>query len=90
MLMPTDRDAIINRCNELDPLITAGRVKNGQTYLFRFRLSQCNEALRSIGHLAGSQDSDFSWYDAALVSKQIRELRDAIEDGLKLPDESES
>ena len=89
MLTPTDRAAMLNKINECDPLIAVGRFKNGHTYLFRFRLSQCAEAMRAIGHLASDDKSDFSWYDAALVTKQIRDAKQIIESGGMLPDESE-
>ena len=69
----TNRLAVLNQINQCDPLVTVGRVKNGHTWLFRFRQSESTQALREVGHLAADSSNDFTWYDAALVSREIRE-----------------
>lgn len=72
--MSVNRSVVLNQINQCEPLITAWRLKNGHFYVFRFRLSDSIEALRAVGYLAADPASDFSWYDVALVSKQIRDL----------------
>jgi hypothetical protein len=69
----TNRLAALNQINQCDPLVTVGRVKSGHTWLFCFRQSESTQALREVGHVAADPSNDFSWYDAALVSRAIRE-----------------
>jgi hypothetical protein len=69
----TNRLAVLNQINQCDPIVTVGRVKNGHTWLFRFRQSESTQALREVGHVAADPSNEFTWYDAALVSRTIRE-----------------
>ena len=46
---------------------------NEEVYAWSFCDHQVAAILRSIGLLASNPELDFDWYDAAVVSKEIRE-----------------
>ena len=48
-------------------------VKGQQRYLFVFDDENRTETLRTLGRFAADPELDFSWYDAAVLSRKIRE-----------------
>ncbi|XZE55135.1 hypothetical protein SH139x_001131 [Planctomycetaceae bacterium SH139] len=48
-------------------------VKGEQRYLFLFDDENRTETLRTLGRFAADPDLDFTWYDAAVLSRKIRE-----------------
>lgn len=48
-------------------------VKGEQKYIFLFDDHNRVETLRTLGRYAADPQLDFSWYDAAVMSKKIRE-----------------
>ena len=61
------------------PILVAAHAKNGHLYLFRYTRQYSTELMRHIGQVAASQETDFSWYDAAKVTKSIRDLNHAAD-----------
>ena len=47
-------------------------VKGQERYLFLYEDSQQAEALRALGRQASNPELSFTWYDAAVLSKRIR------------------
>lgn len=48
-------------------------VKGQQRYLFLFDDENRTETLRTLGRFAADPELDFTWYDAAVLSRKIRE-----------------
>jgi hypothetical protein len=48
-------------------------VKGDQRYLFLFDDENRTETLRTLGKFAADPELDFTWYDAAVLSRKIRE-----------------
>lgn len=48
-------------------------VKGEQRYLFLFDDENRTETLRTLGRFAADPELDFTWYDAAVLSRKIRE-----------------
>lgn len=48
-------------------------VKGEQRFLFLFDDENRTETLRTLGRFAADPDIDFTWYDAAVLSRKIRE-----------------
>lgn len=48
-------------------------VKGDERYVFKYRDDQKGEVLRSFGRLAANHDVSFCWYDAAQLSRKVRE-----------------
>ena len=48
-------------------------VKGQQRYLFLFDDANRTETLRTLGRFAADPELDFTWYDAAVLSRKIRE-----------------
>lgn len=76
-------------------------VKDSQRYVFLFDESSYDELLRQIGESAADEELNFSWYDAAVLSQRVREMReegecesievdlsDLVESPNRLPDAS--
>lgn len=55
-------------------------VKGQQRYLFLFDDENRTEALRTLGRFAADPELDFSWYDAAVLSRKIREATPEVVD----------
>jgi hypothetical protein len=55
-------------------------IKGEEKYVFLYSEENRIEMLRTLGRYAADPELSFSWYDAAIMSKKIREL--AMEDGL--------
>jgi len=48
-------------------------VKDGQTYLWRYTDEYRDETLRQIALFAAHEELNLNWYDAAQLSKKIRQ-----------------
>ncbi|MCA9243987.1 MAG: hypothetical protein KDA32_08545 [Phycisphaerales bacterium] len=48
--------------------------KDGQHYVFRFVDGCESDALEAMIALARDENTDFDWFDAAILSYQIRDL----------------
>ncbi len=51
-------------------------VKENQRYVFLFDESSYDELLRQLGEAASDEELNFSWYDAAVLSQRVREMRE--------------
>ena len=49
-------------------------VKGEERYVFLYDDNNRTETLRMLGRFAADPQLSFSWYDAALLSKKIREM----------------
>lgn len=47
-------------------------VKGQERYLFLYGDSQQSDALRALGRQASNPELSFTWYDAAVLSRRIR------------------
>ncbi|TWT99274.1 hypothetical protein Pla108_02090 [Botrimarina colliarenosi] len=47
-------------------------VKGNERYLFLYSDAQQAEALRALGRQASNPELSFTWYDAAVLSRRIR------------------
>ena len=47
--------------------------KGVERYVFLYHDSRRDEALHTLGRFAANSDLGFTWYDAAVLSKRIRE-----------------
>jgi hypothetical protein len=45
---------------------------DGETFIFRYTDQYRCECLRQLGRLAADPASSFTWYDAAVLSQEIR------------------
>jgi len=48
-------------------------VKDGHTYIFRYTDADRDETLRQIALFAAHEELNLNWYDAAKLSKKIRQ-----------------
>lgn len=48
-------------------------VKGGERFLFLFDDANRDETLRTLARFAANPELDFSWYDAAMLSRKIRD-----------------
>lgn len=48
-------------------------VKGEERFIFLYDDANRTETLRMLGRFAADPDLDFSWYDAAVLSKRIRD-----------------
>ena len=55
-------------------------VKGEEKFLFLFDDGNRDETLRQLAKFAANPELSFTWYDAALLSKRIREACPADED----------
>ena len=56
-----------------DDINVLALVKGRERYIFLYDDSQQAEALRMLGRYASSPDLSFTWYDAAVLSKKVRQ-----------------
>lgn len=61
-------------------------VKGEERYIFLYDDSNRTETLRMLGRYAADPQLSFTWYDAAVLSKKIREM--SIEDELTAAERS--
>lgn len=59
--------------NELDINVLA-LVKGEEQYIFLYNEENRVEMLRTLGRYAADPEMNFSWYDAAVLSKKVREI----------------
>ena len=49
-------------------------VKGNERYVFLFDDAHRSDALRTLGRFASNPDLSFTWYDAAMMSRKVREV----------------
>lgn len=54
-------------------------IKGEERYIFLYDDSNRTETLRTLGRFAADPQLSFSWYDAAVMSKKVREMAAAEE-----------
>ncbi len=57
-------------------------VKGEQRFVFLFDDENRDETLRQLARFAANPELDFSWYDAAMLSRKIRDAVPVAEDEL--------
>lgn len=50
-------------------------VKGEERYLFLFNDENKSETLRTLGRYASNSELSFSWYDAAVLSQKVRNVK---------------
>ncbi len=55
-------------------------VKGEERYIFLYDDERRVETLRMLGRYAADPQLSFTWYDAAVMSKKIREMANSIEE----------
>ena len=70
-----------------DDINVLALVKGHERYNFLYDDSQRAETLRMLGRYASRPDLSFSWYDAAVLSKKVRQSGPAgnLHDRITLP-----
>lgn len=53
-------------------------VKGEERYVFIFDEDNRTEALRTLGRYASNHDLSFTWYDAAVISQEIRHTSNEV------------
>lgn len=61
-------------------------VKGEERYVFLYDDKHRVETLRTLGRYAADPQLSFTWYDAAVMSKKIRELATELEMAASTPD----
>jgi hypothetical protein len=56
-----------------EPLNIIRLVKDGHTYIFKYTDANRDETLRQIALFAAHEELNLTWYDAAKLSKKIRQ-----------------
>ena len=64
-------------------------VKGEEKFIFLFDDANRDQTLRQLARFAANPDLDFSWYDAAMLSRKIREAV-PFDDDLAIEDELDS
>ncbi len=54
-------------------------IKGDDRYVFLYTDDQSRDALRMLGRFAADPELNFTWYDAAVLSKKVREVARAVE-----------
>lgn len=52
-------------------------VRDGQRYVFLYDDNSVDQVLTKIAEFAEDSELDFTWYDAAMLSDRVRDLRAA-------------
>lgn len=63
----------MNRVVQDTPTNVTALVKGEERYVFLYRDDQKHRVLRAFGRFAADPDLRFNWYDAAVLSKKVRE-----------------
>lgn len=58
-----------------DDINVLALVKGDERYLFLFNDENKGETLRTLGRYASNSELSFSWYDAAVLSQKVRNLK---------------
>ncbi len=53
-------------------------IKGDDRYVFLYTDAQAREALRMLGRFAADPQLNLTWYDAALLSKKVREVAESL------------
>ena len=61
-----------------EPVNRLRLIKNGHAYIFRYTDANRDETLRQIALFAASEELNLNWYDAAMLSRKIRETQPRI------------
>ena len=61
-------------------------IKGEERYIFLYDDNNRTETLRTLGRFAADPQLSFSWYDAAVLSKKVREM--AADDEARIETES--
>lgn len=59
--------------------------KGEERYIFLYNESTKSEALRTLGRYASNSELSFSWYDAAVLSQNVRKNTSALETSEEVP-----
>lgn len=51
---------------------------NGETWLFRYDESSSADLLRLLGRYASQKYLGFNWYDAAVLSREVRRAAEGV------------
>lgn len=54
-------------------------IKGEERYIFLYDDTNRTETLRTLGRFAADPQLSFSWYDAAVMSKKVREMAAEVE-----------
>jgi hypothetical protein len=54
-------------------------IKGEERYIFLYDDKNRTETLRTLGRFAADPQLSFSWYDAAVLSKKLREMASAVD-----------
>lgn len=65
-----DRDKGMSVSNDINILALA---KGEERYIFLYNEDSKSEALRTLGRYASNSELSFSWYDAAVLSQNVRQ-----------------
>lgn len=57
-------------------------VKGGQRYVFRYRPGGEADVINAFAELAGDDESQFDWFDAAVLSYQLGRRLESVVDGV--------
>ena len=57
-------------------------VKGEERFLFLFDDQNRDETLRQLARFAANPELDFTWYDAAMLSRKIRDAVPTVDDEL--------
>ena len=66
----------MNRLPSGDVFLTCCVKPNGERYIVLYDMVYGDLALQTIGRWAGNPQLSFTWYDAAMCAKKIRERID--------------
>jgi hypothetical protein len=56
-------------------IVVVGLIKGIEQYVFLYDEASKADVLRMLGRFAANPELSFTWYDAAVLSKRIREER---------------
>lgn len=67
-------------------------VKGEERFIFLYTDSNKSETLRTLGRFASDPELNFTWYDAAVLSQQLRQRQAATDSRveLRVPDSGQS
>jgi len=74
-----------------DDINVLALVKGRERYIFLYDDSQRAEALRMLGRYASQPDLSFTWYDAAVLSRKVRQASPSgnLLDRISLPQKTD-
>lgn len=55
-------------------------IKGEERYVFLYDDASANQILQTLGRYAADPELSFSWYDAAMLSQRVRQLRSEVVD----------